>query len=113
MAGLEVLLTREQIGARVKELGAEISRDFAFAYRLISEVVPLNYVRPPDSTNYMAPGIPAAELVSRSNLWVTAQNEARNLGNTASRFFDSSDSMRRKSRASSQAVRCRKPSNRW
>ena len=80
------LISSNKITARVRaitgaaaEKGLSASaRDFAFAYRLISEVVPLNYVRPPDSTNYMAPGIPAAELVSRSNLWVIAQNEARN-----------------------------------
>ncbi|TMP95930.1 MAG: hypothetical protein E6L09_15755 [Verrucomicrobia bacterium] len=65
-------------GAAAEKGFSASARDFAFAYRLISEVVPLNYVRPPDSTNYMAPGIPAAELVSRSNLWVIAQNEARN-----------------------------------
>jgi type II secretory pathway pseudopilin PulG len=65
-------------GAAAEKGPSASARDFAFAYRLISELVPLNYVRPPDSTNYSAYASVPAELVPRSNLWVIAQNEARN-----------------------------------
>ena len=56
------------------------ARDIAFAYQVIPEVVPLS-VHPPDSTNYQAAaarGLPPAEILTRSNLWRQARNEAIN-----------------------------------
>ena len=56
------------------------ARDIAFAYQVIPEVVPLS-VHPPDTTNYQAAaarGLPPAEILTRSNLWRLARNEAIN-----------------------------------
>src|SRR5207248_5470931 len=51
------------------------AREMAFAYQLISEVVPL-HTHPPEYTNYAA--APPDEVQTRSNLWVLARNQAPN-----------------------------------
>ncbi|HUL51051.1 MAG TPA: hypothetical protein VLU94_00560, partial [Candidatus Nitrosotalea sp.] len=53
------------------------TRDFAFAYQLKSEVIPLS-TYPPGMTNFLAAGLPAAEILTRSNLWRVANNQATN-----------------------------------
>jgi len=51
------------------------ARDMAFAYQLVSEVVPL-HTHPIEYTNYVA--APPDEVQTRSNLWVLARNQAPN-----------------------------------
>ena len=53
------------------------AKDMAFAYRVTSEMVPMN-VYPPVYTNYLASGLSTDEIQSRSNLCLVARNEARN-----------------------------------
>src|SRR5437762_7750800 len=53
------------------------ARDMGFAYQVVSEIVPLN-VHPPEATNYLAGGLPPAEVLTRSNLWRISRNEAAN-----------------------------------
>jgi hypothetical protein len=73
------------VTARVRAISGSASdkgrsataRDFAFAYQLTSENVPLN-VHPPYTTNYLEGGLPPAQVVTRSNLWRIAVNQAAN-----------------------------------
>jgi type II secretory pathway pseudopilin PulG len=53
------------------------ARDMAFAYRMTSEVVPMN-VYPPASTNFTASGLSLTNMLIRSNLWRLARTEAQN-----------------------------------
>jgi len=53
------------------------SNGMAFAYRVISEVVPL-HVHPQETTNFTANGLAPVEMLARSNLWRIARNEAAN-----------------------------------
>lgn len=49
------------------------NQDFAFAYQIISEIVPLN-IYPDAYTNYQENGLSDNEISTRSNLWFTARN---------------------------------------
>jgi hypothetical protein len=69
------------VSARVRAItGSAVEKsksaqDMAFAYQLISEVVPL-HTYPPEYTNYVA--APPNQVQARSNLWVLARNQAPN-----------------------------------
>jgi len=52
-------------------------RDFAFAYQFTSEVIPLSPY-PREFTNYLATGLAPDQIVTRSNLWRMACNQAFN-----------------------------------
>ena len=64
-------------GSAVEKDTNKVVREFAFAYQLKSEIVPLN-VHPTESTNYRAAGLPPDEKLTRSNLWLLARNQAPN-----------------------------------
>lgn len=49
------------------------NQDFAFAYQIISEIVPLN-VYPDAYTNYTDNGLSDLEITTRSNTWFAARN---------------------------------------
>jgi len=55
------------------------AREMALNYLMTSEVVPFGYSNVPrESTNFTASGLPAAEVLTRSNLWLIARNQAPN-----------------------------------
>ena len=56
---------------------SQSTRDIAFAYQVVSEVVPLS-VHPPDTTNYLANPLTPQEILTRSNLWRVARHEGIN-----------------------------------
>ncbi|PYJ61885.1 MAG: hypothetical protein DME24_05320 [Verrucomicrobia bacterium] len=56
---------------------SQSARDIAFAYQVVSEVVPLS-VHPPDTTNYLASPLSPQEILTRSNLWRVARHEGIN-----------------------------------
>ena len=56
---------------------SQSARDIAFAYQVVSEVVPLS-VHPPETTNYLASGLVNQDVLTRSNLWRVARHEGIN-----------------------------------
>jgi len=52
-------------------------KEFAFAYRLKSEIIPLVTIAP-EFTNFLASGLSPAEVTSRSNLWRLARHQQEN-----------------------------------
>ena len=56
---------------------SQSARDIAFAYQVVSEVVPLS-VHPPDTTNYLATPLSPEQILTRSNLWRVARHEGIN-----------------------------------
>ena len=56
---------------------SQSARDIAFAYQVVSEVVPLS-VHPPDTTNYLASPLSPEQILTRSNLWRVARHEGIN-----------------------------------
>ena len=56
---------------------SQSARDIAFAYQVVSEVVPLS-VHPPDTTNYLATSLSPEQILTRSNLWRVARHEGIN-----------------------------------
>jgi type II secretory pathway pseudopilin PulG len=56
---------------------SKLTKDFAFAYQFTSEVIALSPY-PPEFTNYRQGGLSADEVVTRSNLWLMARNQAAN-----------------------------------
>jgi len=56
---------------------SQSARDIAFAYQVVSEVVPLS-VHPPETTNYLAGGLVNQDILTRSNLWRVARHEGIN-----------------------------------
>jgi hypothetical protein len=56
---------------------SEAAKDFAFAYRLTSEVVPLN-TRPRELTNFQASGLSQQQVTERKALWLQDLNQAVN-----------------------------------
>src|SRR2546430_62481 len=56
---------------------SQSARDIAFAYQVVSEVVPLS-VHPPETTNYLAGSLTDQEILTRSNLWRVARHEGIN-----------------------------------
>jgi hypothetical protein len=68
-------LVRSITGSAVDK--SKSARDMAFAYRLTSELVPMN-VYPPALTNFTAAGLSTTNVLIRSNLWRMARNEAQN-----------------------------------
>ena len=82
-AGRVVVVTTNRVTALVRAISgsamekSKSARDMAFAYQLTSEVVPLN-VYPPSLTNFTASGLTPTIVLSRSNYWRLALNQAQN-----------------------------------
>jgi hypothetical protein len=73
------------ITARVRAISGsavdkdKTARDMAFNYRMTSDVVPFGYSNVPrESTNFQATGLTVPEVLTRSNLWLIARNQAPN-----------------------------------
>ncbi len=78
-----VVLLTNFVSANVRAISgsavdkSKLTRDFAFAYQLKSEVFPLS-TYPPLSTNYSEIGLAPQDKLNRSNVWRVANNQAPN-----------------------------------
>ncbi len=72
-------------GAAVDQAANAASRDFAFRYRVTSEVVPYSFYDA-SWTNFGAAGLSATDIVARSNYWRLAQDMQINSSDVRLRF---------------------------